>query len=136
MGVYLINCAKRCARDWNEYHKQTKTGMINSRNKGKRFELMIAKLWRDLFGGEVERSSFASKKLDDMGVDLTNTDPFYIQCKAHERSLNLHEILERMPQDNNYNVVIHKRNHQPPIAALHLDDFVELLKMLKRSGTL
>jgi hypothetical protein len=77
-----------------------------------------------------------SKKLDDMGVDLTNTDPFYIQCKAHERSLNLHEILERMPQDNNYNVVIHKRNHQPPIAALHLDDFVELLKMLKRSGTL
>ena len=136
MGVYLINCAKRCARDWNEYHKQTKTGMINSRNKGKRFELMIAKLWMSLFGGEVERSSFASKKLDDMGVDLTNTDPFYIQCKAHERSLNLHEILERMPQDNNYNVVIHKRNHQPPIAALHLDDFVELLKMLKRSGTL
>lgn len=110
--------------------------MINSRNKGKRFELMIAKLWMSLFGGEVERSSFASKKLDDMGVDLTNTDPFYIQCKAHERSLNLHEILERMPQDTNYNVVIHKRNHQPPIAALHLDDFVELLKMLKRSGTL
>jgi hypothetical protein len=102
--------------------------MINSREKGKRFEIKMAKIWRNLFGGEVERSSFASKKLDDMGVDLTNTNPYNLQLKAHERSLN---IQERMPDDTNYNVVIHKRNHQEPIAAMHLSDFLEIVEMLK-----
>lgn len=110
--------------------------MINSRDKGKRFELKVAKVWMKLFGGTVERTSYASKKLDDMGVDLTDTDPFYIQCKAVESSMNYHAILERMPQDGHYNVIVHKRNHQPPIAALHLEDFLELLQMLKRNGIL
>jgi len=105
--------------------------MINSREKGKRFELKMAKIWRHMFGGEVERSSFASKKLDDMGVDLTNTEPYNLQLKAHERSLNIHDILERMPEDNNYNIVIHKRNHQEPIAAMHLSDFLEMVETLK-----
>lgn len=107
--------------------------MINAREKGKRFELKMAKLWMSYFGGNVERSSFASKKLDDMGVDLTNTPPFNLQLKAHERSIDIHSILQRMPKDNNYNVVIHKRNHQPPIAAMNLDDFMELVEMLKRN---
>ena len=110
--------------------------MINSRNKGKRFELAIAKMWREITDQEVERSSFASKKLDDMGVDLTKTDPFYVQCKAHERSLDLHTILENMPHDGHYNLVVHKRNHRPPIVAMHLEDFRELLEMLKRNGVI
>jgi hypothetical protein len=110
--------------------------MINSRVKGKRFELAIAKLWMEIMGGEVERTSFASKKLDDMGVDLTDTDPFYVQCKAVERSLDLHSILDRMPQDTNYNIVIHKRNHQDSIVAMHLSDFMEIIQMLRRNGVL
>lgn len=109
---------------------------INSRDKGKRFELKMAHIWMNLFGGEVERSSFASKKLDDMGVDLTNTPPFNIQCKAHERSLDMHSILERMPLNDNYNVVVHKRNHRPPIVAMHLQDWLEMVQMLKRDGVL
>lgn len=110
--------------------------MINSRDKGKRFELKIAKVWMRLFGGEVERTSYASKKLDDMGVDLTNTDPFNIQCKAVESSMNYHQILERMPHEHNINLVIHKRNHQPPVVALYLEDFLELLTAMKREGIL
>lgn len=110
--------------------------MINSRDKGKRFELKIAKVWMRLFGGEVERTSYASKKLDDMGVDLTNTDPFNIQCKAVESSMNYHQILERMPHKDNINLVIHKRNHQPPVAALYLEDLLELLTAMKREGIL
>ena len=116
-----------CARYWC---------MINSRDKGKRFELKIAKVWMRLFGGHVERTGYVSKKLDDMGVDLTNTDPFYIQCKAVESSINYHQVLERMPSDTNINVIIHKRNHQPPVAALYLEDFLELLTAMKREGIL
>ena len=110
--------------------------MINARNKGKRFELAIAKIWMEAFGGNVERTSYASKKLDDMGVDLTDTDPFHIQCKAHERSLDLHAILDRMPIDDKYNLVIHKRNHQASIVAMQLDDFLEIVQMLKANRVL
>jgi hypothetical protein len=110
--------------------------MINARNKGKRYELQIAKIWMEAFGGTVERTSYASKKLDDMGVDLTNTEPFNVQCKAHERSIDLHTILQNMPTDNNYNIVIHKRNHQASIVAMSMDDFMELVEMLRRNGIL
>jgi len=110
--------------------------MINSREKGKRFELAIAKLWMEIMGGEVERTSFASKKMDDMGVDLTDTDPFFVQCKAVERSLDVHSILDRMPQDTNYNIVIHKRNQQGSVVAMHLSDFMEIIQMLRRNGVL
>lgn len=108
--------------------------MINSRQKGKVFELKIAKVWMRLFGGNVERTSYASKKLDDMGVDLTDTDPFNIQCKAVESSMNYHAILERMPHGTNINLVVHKRNHQPIVAALYLEDLLELLESMKREG--
>ena len=110
--------------------------MINSRDKGKRFELKMAKVWMRLFGGNVERTSYASKKLDDMGVALTDTDPFNIQCKAVESSINYHQILERMPHSTNINLVVHKRNQQPPVAALYLEDFLELLTAMKREGIL
>ena len=41
-----------------------------------------------------------------------------------------------MPKDGHYNVVIHKRNHQAPIAALTLEDFLELVEMMKKNGVL
>jgi len=111
--------------------------MINARQKGKRFELKIAKVWQRMFGGTVERTGYVNQKLDDQGVDLTGTDPFYLQLKAHERSIDIHSILQRMPQDgSHYNVVIHKRNHQAPIAALTLEDFLELVEMMKKNGVL
>ena len=110
--------------------------VINARDKGKRFELKIAKVWQRLFGGEPERTSYASKKLDDMGVDLTDTDPFNIQCKAVESSINYHAILERMPHGRNVNLIVHKRNHQPVVAAMYLEDLLELLQSMKREGIL
>jgi len=41
-----------------------------------------------------------------------------------------------MPHDGHYNIVVHKRNHRPPIVAMHLEDFTELLEMLKRNGVI
>jgi hypothetical protein len=108
--------------------------MINARTKGKRYEQQIANLWMSLFGGHVERTSYASKKLDDMGVDLTNTDPFLIQCKAVEQSINVHDILDRMPNSELWNVVLHKRNNRGTVVSLRLDDFLELVEAMKANG--
>ena len=87
-------------------------------------------------GGEVERSSYVNKKLDDAGVDLVGTDPFNIQCKAVERSMDLHTVLADMPTDSNYNVVFHKRNKQGQIAVLRLEDFMELIVKLRQAGVM
>jgi hypothetical protein len=110
--------------------------VINGRDKGKRFELKIAAMWSDKMGGTVERSGYVNKKLDDAGVDLVGTDPFNIQCKAVESSINVHKILDRMPQDTNMNVVIHKRNHAGTVVSMSVDDFMEIVMMLRHSGAL
>tara|TARA_R100001440_G_scaffold75307_1_gene102198 strand:- start:4057 stop:4389 length:333 start_codon:yes stop_codon:yes gene_type:complete len=110
--------------------------VINSRNKGKRFELRIAEVWARVMGGDPQRTGYVSKWLDDQGVDLTDTDPFYLQCKAHERSLPMHDILDAMPDGENYNVVIHKRNNRGCIVALRFSDFLELAEMLRKNGVL
>ena len=87
-------------------------------------------------GGEVERSSYVNKKLDNAGVDLVGTDPFNIQCKAVERSMDLHTVLADMPEDENYNVVFHKRNNQGQIVAMRLEDFMELIVKLRQAKIL
>lgn len=110
--------------------------MINGREKGKRYELKIAAMWQRKFGGEVERSGYVNKKLDDAGVDLVGTDPFNIQCKAVEQSLNTHRILERMPQDTNMNVIFHKRNNAGTVVSMDLDDFMEMVMMLRSARVL
>ena len=111
--------------------------VINGREKGKRFELKTAALWVAKFGGMVERSGYVNKKLDDAGVDLVGTDPFNIQCKAVETSMNTHKIIERMPHDDgNYNVIFHKRNHMGTVVSMDLADFMEIVGMLRSAKIL
>lgn len=117
-------------------HSGRNETVINGRDKGKRFELKVAHMWQDRFNTVVERSGYVNKKLDDAGVDLVGTDPFNIQCKAVESSINVHRILERMPHGSNYNVVFHKRNHMGTVVSMDVDDFMEMVTMLRHAGTL
>ena len=109
---------------------------INGRDKGKRYERQTARYWETEMGGEVERSSYVNKKLDDAGVDLVGTDPFNIQCKAVERSMDIHQILADMPQDSNYNLVFHKRNKKGQVVCMELADFMELITKLRQASIL
>jgi hypothetical protein len=93
-------------------------------------------MWEHEMGGEVERSSYVNKKLDNAGVDLVGTDPFSIQCKAVERSMDIHQVLADMPQEGNYNVVVHKRNKKGQIACLDIKDFMELISKLRQAKIL
>lgn len=71
-----------------------------------------------------------SKNKDDQGIDLCYTDPFSIQAKAVEKLGSLHDILAKMPQDQNYNIVFHKKNRKGTIVAMTIEDFKEILEML------
>jgi hypothetical protein len=103
----------------------TPSDVLNAKEKGKRWELRIARLWEGRHGGKVKRSSTVNKELDDEGVDLIGTDPFLIQAKAVERNLNYLDILERMPNDG-IRVVIHKRNNRPPVVCMYLDEWLDM----------
>lgn len=104
--------------------------MINSRKKGHTYELDIRDMFRRMGWERAVSSRAESKSKDDQKVDLCFTDPFNCQMKAVEKLGSLHDILESMPKDENYNLVFHKRNHKGTVVSMKLEDFQELLQML------
>jgi hypothetical protein len=103
---------------------------INARAKGHAFERQIVAFFRTKGWTKCNTSRFESKMKDDQGIDLTNTDPLSIQCKAIEKLGSVHDILNRMPKDENYNLVFHKKNRKGTIVCMTLEDFEEILDML------
>jgi len=99
------------------------------REKGLNYERKIRRELIDLGFTGCTTSRYESKKIDDSKIDLCNTGPLNIQCKAVETGLNYNRILSEMPRDSNYNVILHKRDRKE-IAVLSKADFTELLDML------
>lgn len=92
--------------------------------------LFISKGWT-----ACKTSRNESKSKDDAGIDLCNTDPFYIQAKAVEKLGSVHDILSKMPKHNGiYNLVWHKRNHKGSIVCMTEEDFLKMLDLLIESG--
>lgn len=102
-----------------------------SRTKGHNYERQIAQEMRELGYTECETSRYANRKLDDACVDLTNTFPFSIQCKAYKNQPNLRKELDKMPEDSNYNLIFLKRPYQKDTVTMDKEDFYEIIKMLK-----
>jgi len=103
---------------------------INPRKKGHSYELDIRDWFRERGWSRAVSSRSESKNKDDQGIDLCYTDPFNVQAKAVEKLGSLHDVLARMPNDSNYNLVFHKRNRKGTIVAMTLEDFHELLESL------
>jgi len=103
----------------------------NSRAVGNAYERQIRLELIALGWDQCLTSRYASKALDDQLVDLTGTPPFSFQIKRWKSAPSYHEILRAMPQDNNYNVIIHKRPNKGEVAVMDKDSFYEIIKMLK-----
>ena len=78
-----------------------------------------------------QTSRYASKEMDDKVVDFVHTEPFNIQAKRWKSAPSYHKVLASMPQDENYNVIIHKRPHEGEVVVMSKEDFYEIIKMLK-----
>ena len=102
----------------------------SARAKGHGYELAIRDWFRDLGWTKAVSSRSESKNRDDQGIDLCFTDPFSVQAKAVEKLGSIHDVLAKMPNDSNYNVVFHKRNRKGTIVAMMLEDFKEIIQML------
>ena len=105
--------------------------MRNNRAAGIRFEQEMSLWLRSVGFKSCETSRYASKKRDDEKVDFCDTEPFNFQAK-YTQNINMHTELEKMPDDSNYNVVLHKRKRRGAVVCMTLEDFEEIIKMLKR----
>ena len=110
-------------------------GKINSKQKGKVYEQAIRKELSEKFYPDCKRSSYVSKYEDDiLKKDITETGFLNIQLKATEKFPNFFDVLESMPDDGNYNIIMNKRNRKGEIVVMSKGDFYELLTILRASG--
>ena len=103
--------------------------MINSRSKGKRGELELAKYLK-LRGFTGARRGQQFKGTPDSPDIVDAISGFHIECKRVE-ALQLYPAMAQAKKDaaaHDAPVVIHRRNQEEWVAILPLDVFLELVK--------
>jgi Holliday junction resolvase len=103
---------------------------INSKRKGKRGELELARKLREL-GYEVRRSVQYNGKEEEGQADLLGLPGIHIECKRTEK-LNLYEAVNQAKRDSagkgELPVVFHRRNNCEWLAVMPLEDFIRLYR--------
>lgn len=97
---------------------------INVRTKGHSFEREIAKLLRCIFPNA--RRHLEYHKEDCKGFDLDNTGKLKIQCKRGKKYAPLSKIKEPQCKEGEMPVLITKGDHEKPIIAFYLEDWLKL----------
>lgn len=95
---------------------------INSRQKGCRGERMAAAAWVKEFGGHAERGVQRSGSQDSPDIK-TSMEGVHIEVKNVEQG-NPYKWIEQSVRDagSNCPVVLHKRNNQPWLLIMRLED--------------
>ena len=101
---------------------------INSKDKGKRFELEIAHYMQKQGYENARRSQqFCGINGD---ADVVGVDGLHIECK-HNETLNIFKAMEQARRDKKdceIPIVIHKKNRTPILVTLDIDDFMKIWK--------
>jgi hypothetical protein len=109
---------------------------VNGRIKGHAYERATVAQFKTLGFPDAVTSRYESKSMDDQKVDLCNTYPFHVQCKAVEKlPKSYHAILDEMP-DHGVNILLHKKNRQGTVVALKESDFYRIVKVLVENNLL
>lgn len=100
---------------------------INSRQKGKRGELELARLLRE-YGYDAHRSVQYSGANHD--ADLYGIDGYHIECKRVEQ-LNIYKAMEQSERDareGEIPIVCHRKDRKGWLVTIRLDDFMGVIK--------
>lgn len=109
---------------------------INARQKGHAFERTVVQMFRSLGWHGAKTTRYGSKELDDQKVDIMGIDPFTVQCKAVE-ALNVHKAFSEIPDfEGAYRVLIHKKNRSGTLVTMHVEEWLELIDMLKKESVI
>ena len=103
--------------------------MINSKQKGKRYELEIAKYFKELGFDDARRSVQYNGKEEKGQADVVGVPFLHIECK-HNESLNIEKAIQQAIRDSKSNkkneipIVIHRKNGEKSKVTMTLDDFI------------
>lgn len=99
---------------------------MNSRQKGKRGELELAKVLRE-HGYETRRGQQYSGT--ETSADVVGLPGIHIECKRVE-NLNVYNALTRAIRDTGESgdlpAVFHRKNNQPWLVTMRLDDWLKI----------
>ena len=100
---------------------------MNSRNKGKRGELELAKKLRE-YGYDSRRGQQYSGANGD--ADVVGLPGIHIECKRVEK-LNIYDAISQAKHDakaEEMPVVVHRKNNSEWLVTLPLDDWIKLYR--------
>lgn len=101
------------------------------RDKGARFERLIANLFKDWGYNAFRTAQYEGKSGN--AADVEGVPGLHIECK-HVEKMHLYEWMAQADRDNKASkhpqipVVIHKANNKPILVSMHIEDFIQLYK--------
>lgn len=101
---------------------------INSRQKGKRGELELASILRELGFQNVRRSQQYAGMHGD--ADLVGLDKIHVEVKRNEH-LNVQDAVDQSVRDareGELPAVFHRKNDCPWLVTMKLEDWIEIYK--------
>ena len=98
----------------------------SQRTKGSSFERWVANQLKSVFPEAKRHLEFQTQEA--RGVDLDNTGPFAIQCKAYAKYPPITKIQEVQLREGEIPVLVCKGDRLTPMAVLPFDEFVRLLE--------
>lgn len=99
---------------------------MNSKQKGKRGELELAKLLRG-YGYDARRGQ--QFKGGEDSPDVIGIDGYHIECKRCEK-ITIYDWMEQAKNDagNNVPIVVFRKNNHEWLVTIRLEDFVREIK--------
>lgn len=113
------------------FNKKEFMGGKTSRNKGHKFERAVANKFVDA-GYTKARRHLEYHEDDCHGVDLDNTGPFRVQCKAHKNYVSVNTISEIQDlKQGEIPVLITKGDRLESMAVLPAKDFYKMAESVR-----
>lgn len=104
---------------------------INSKQKGKRFELLLASKLRE-YGYKARRTAQFCGNTGDAS-DVVGLPGIHIEAK-HAEQMRLYDWMAQAKRDaaasgtGNLPAVFHKKNNAPILVTMELDDFIQIYR--------
>ncbi|MBU6430450.1 MAG: hypothetical protein KGR26_15645 [Cyanobacteria bacterium REEB65] len=105
-----------------------------SRQKGKAFERLVARKFRDIYGAGVKRTLLSQARDGEEASDVEGAGPFGIECKHHRR-VNVQAAFKQAQaackRTGKVPLVVSRDNNGPVLATLELDKLLWLASCAK-----
>jgi hypothetical protein len=107
--------------------------MINSRNKGKRFELEVAKALKELGFLDARRAQQYAGGVDS--ADVIGLDGFHIECKIAKNYIKLNDAWKQINKDrgDKNGILFWRTNGEKLHVDLLFEDLLELACLIAKN---